>query len=326
MKLAQIVTLTSLVVISLFFYIYPLQINAFSVEKMSGIPITGDIAVYPVRNEIRLTPGESGIIELNVTNRSGEDRRFAITTEDVIGTNDPNNYFKFVEDKEGISLIDMIFVEEREFALKHGERAKITVSISVPVQIEPGSLSGLINISSYSLENFSSDSSSKSVIIPQISVLLITDILGDSISSGELKSFSLIGDQVVFEGNAPKVRILFENNGTKHLNPYGYIEIKNFKGKVVQTKEINPWYVLPNSLRTRDIALDGTLGFGWYKVEIKMNRGYQDIVDEASVDFTILPISYVAIIGAVVLIAISILVRFMRRRSRAIKTDQIVQR
>ena len=73
------------------------------------------------------------------------------------------------------------------------------------------------------------------------------------------------------------------------MNPYGELSITNMFGEQVGFVELEPWFVLPTSLRTRDVAWEREFLLGRYTVTAKINRGYDDIVDEVTTTFWVLP-------------------------------------
>jgi ABC-type multidrug transport system permease subunit len=60
-------------------------------------------------------------------------------------------------------------------------------------------------------------------------------------------------------------------------------------GEEVGFVELEPWFVLPKSLRTRELAWDREFLFGRYTVKAKINRGYDNVIDEVSTTFWVLP-------------------------------------
>lgn len=60
-------------------------------------------------------------------------------------------------------------------------------------------------------------------------------------------------------------------------------------GEEVGFVELDPWFVLPKSLRTREVTWDREFLFGRYKVTAKINRGYDNQIDEVTTSFWVLP-------------------------------------
>jgi hypothetical protein len=92
-----------------------------------------------------------------------------------------------------------------------------------------------------------------------------------------------------YEKGPINLGITFENTGSVHLNPYGELSITNMFGEEVGFIELDPWFVLPQSLRTRDVAWERGYLFGRYTVTAKINRGYDNVIDEVVTTFWVLP-------------------------------------
>jgi hypothetical protein len=138
-------------------------------------------------------------------------------------------------------------------------------------------------------EKESVEGTTRSPIIARIGTLFFITVPGAVEKSGELKDFSVVGDKIWYEKGPIDLSVLFENKGSVHLNPYGEIRIKNFFNEEVGFVELDPWFSLPKSLRSREVSWDRELLFGRYTATAYINRGYEDVVDEMSTTFWVLP-------------------------------------
>ncbi|MBU1613370.1 hypothetical protein KKC87_02985, partial [Patescibacteria group bacterium] len=50
-----------------------------------------------------------------------------------------------------------------------------------------------------------------------------------------------------------------------------------------------PYFVMPDSIRDREVVLDRPFMFGRYKAELSLNRGYNNLTDEKTITFWVLP-------------------------------------
>ncbi len=64
--------------------------------------------------------------------------------------------------------------------------------------------------------------------------------------------------------------------------------------------ELEPWFVLPKSLRSRDISWNRDMLFGRYTATVAINRGYDDVVDEYSVSFWVLPWKVLSVVFLII--------------------------
>jgi pilus assembly protein TadC len=53
--------------------------------------------------------------------------------------------------------------------------------------------------------------------------------------------------------------------------------------------DMQPWFVLPKSLRTKEVSWDREFLIGRYTATVQLNRGYDDIVDEVVFSFWVFP-------------------------------------
>lgn len=287
----------------------------YTVEKLSGDMQTfGDFVVGPGRAEIEVRPGQTVVYEISVANRISDGRVFELTVEDVAGSDDPSRSVVLLGEERGpYTIKDYISFPEDTFTLGLGERAKIPVTITIPPDAEPGGFYGSVLVSTLRTDtDEASMEAPRSPIIARIGTLFFVTVPGDVERSGEVKELSLVNKKWWYERGPIEFSILYENTGSVHLNPYGELRITNLFGEEVGFVELEPWFSLPKSFRSRDITWDRELLFGRYTATVNINRGYDDVVDQKSVVFWVLPWKVVGSIFLVVFIGILLLRFFFR--------------
>lgn len=288
----------------------------FTIEKLNGDRVDqGDFVVGPGRVEIEGKPGETIVREISVANRISDDRTFELTVEDVTGTDDPTKSVVLLGDQRGpYTIKDYITFPKKTFTLDLGERARIPVTITIPPDAEPGGFYGSVLVSTVKTDTSEvEDGGTRSPIIARIGTLFFVTVPGDVAKQGQTKEISTVNDKLWYESGPISLHILYENTGSVHLNPYGELRIKNLFGEEVGFVELEPWFALPNSLRTREVIWDRELLFGRYTATAYVNRGYDDIVDEVSVSFWVMPWKAVGGIFLVVFIIIFAVRVFFRK-------------
>lgn len=282
-------------------------------ERIFGNIEVGDFVVGPGRTEIELSPGETIIQEITVTNRISDNRKFKLEVEDIAGSSDGSSSVSLTGDERGpYSIRDYISFPKDELVLELGERARIPVTITLPPDAEPGGYYGSVLVSTVQ-HSGSEEGQTRSPIIARVGSLFFLKVKGDTVEEGETKSISMIDDKMWYEEGPVTMGILYENTGSVHLNPYGQLSIKNMFGEEVGFVELEPWFVLPTSLRVREITWDREFLLGRYTVEAKINRGYGDIIDEVSVSFWVLPWKVVGGVFFILFIIIFGIRAFFRR-------------
>ena len=132
-KKALVVTALTLIVFSG----YPTQAAAISRQQLN-VEILNDFVLEPTKNEVILEPGETGVRNISVVNRTERTITFTIDIEDIVGSDNPNDQVKLLGEERGpYSLKDFLIPEVREFTIKTGERITIPVTVSLPADAEP---------------------------------------------------------------------------------------------------------------------------------------------------------------------------------------------
>ncbi len=266
------------------------NVLAYMVEDLN-FEVRGDIVLGPGKTELWMDKGDSYTKELLISNRTGHKKIFRVKVEDFRGSRDPGETIQFLGDeKSPYSLKDYVHPEITEIILSHGQRLRLPVEISIPENAEPGGLYGAVLISASNIEEEMEEvenAAGKMKIITQLASLFFVRVKGDVLENGFMKDFRSLSN---FYEKAPvSFSILYENNGSVHMSPYGVVEIKNMLGKKIDELQVDPWFVMPDSVRAREVKWDKGGLFGRYTAIISINRGYQDIIDTKSYTFWVVP-------------------------------------
>lgn len=288
--------------------------------KTENIPggdiVVGDFVVGPGKVDITMRPGETRVVEMTVTNRTGERRIFNIAREDAEGSYDTDTSIVLLGDDRGpYSMKDYVSVAATSFELDHGKRARIPVTITVPLNAEPGGLYGSVLIDTLAVEGQTGetpDTVPQSAVVARIGTLFFITIPGDVEKEGALVDFSTVGQQHYYQHGPIAFGILMENTGSIHLAPYGELRITNIFGEEVGYVQLEPWFALPQSLRLREVTWTRDMLFGRYTATVQINRSYDDIVDTMDYTFWVLPWKPVSGIFAVIFFIIFLIRAFFR--------------
>jgi hypothetical protein len=209
----------------------------------------------------------------------------------MVGSPDGSRSAVLLGDERGpYSIKDYISFPEDNFSINLGERARIPVTISIPRDAEPGGYYGSVLVSTTRIDAEGEVAQgARSPIVARIGTLFFITVPGTVTTAGETKSISLPESKLWYEKGPVELSILYENTGSIHLNPYGELRITNTFGEEVGYVELEPWFVLPQALRSRDVTWDRELLFGRYTATANINRGYDDVVDTVAVSFWVLP-------------------------------------
>jgi hypothetical protein len=283
---------------------------------IEGIPagdsVAGDFVVGPGKADITIKPGESKVVFMTVTNRTGERRIFNITVEDAEGSNDQRTPIKLLGNDRGpYSLKDYVSVPAYSFELGHNLRARVPVTITIPPDAEPGGRYGSVLIDTVAIESNAGDTEAtvpQSAIVARVGTLFFVTIPGEIERDSMLTQFGTIGGKQLYANGPIPFGILIKNNGSMHVTPSGEIRVVNMFGNEVGSVDIETWFILPKSERLREISWDREFLFGKYTATAHISRGYDGIVDTATFSFWVLPWKPLAL-GFAVLFTIIFLTR-----------------
>lgn len=272
-----------------------LPASAFAFQKTSiNVTVQNDFVVEPGKTELKLNPGESVVKNITITNRINRVVKFKLSTEDLIGTSDPNQPVVLLGDGRGpYSIKDLIAPEITEFSLAFGERIVIPVKVSIPIDVEPRGYYGALIVSNepekISPEQ-SAEAAGKTRIISRIGSLFLVKINGEGKESGSLVAFKPIGPARTFYEKKPQgFEIAYQNTGNVHLVPYGKITIRNMLGQIMGALPVDAYFVLPDSIRYRQVEWSEGMAFGRYTADLSLYKGYGTDYENARLSFWILP-------------------------------------
>jgi hypothetical protein len=315
-----------IIVVSIVFgnFITPGLSLAFQKSKLDITP-QNDFVVEPGKTEIFLNPGESIVKNISITNRIGKTAKFKLTTEDFIGTSNPNQPVLLMGDTNSpYSLKDFIIPEISEFSLELGEKITIPITVSIPLNAEPRGYYGALIIANVpdKLSNGTvKDIEGKTRIISRIGSLFLLRINGEGKEEGNIEDFKLIGPQKMFYDARPEgFEIAYKNTGNVHLVPYGTITIKNIFGKAIKTLPVDAYFVLPDSVRYREVFWTDGFSLGRYTANLHLNKGYGNQYEDMDLAFWVLPwkILIIGFISLAILVALIyyFLTRFELRKKQ----------
>lgn len=270
--------------------------------------------IAPGKAELEVEPGDTVTYEVTVSNRMDDGRTFRLEFEDMAGTEDGSRAVRLLGDQYGPhTMRDFFSVPDTEFTLDENQRARLPITISVPENAEPGGYYGAVLVSTVQRDDVRGPGTgAASPVIARVGTLFFLTIPGEIERGGAVREFSLTEPQWWYERGPIGLSLLMENTGSVHLNPYAEVRITNMFGEEVGFLELEPWFVLPKSLRLREFTWDREWLLGHYTATANINLGYDDRIEEVSVSFWVLPWKVVGGIFIVVFLVLFIFRAFFR--------------
>jgi len=283
--------------------------QAYLVENLN-LSTNGTMIIGPGKTELLLAPGDTYNMNVSAANATGMTKVIDFTTEDMGASNDPNTPLQFLGTQTGpYSLKDFVKPEADTLTLLAGQRVTMPITISIPKDAAPGGLYGAIMVAANNLPSSQTlqpgQAGAQVNIITRVAVLLFIRVKGDVTESSYLKDFTT--DKNFYEQGPVSFQVTSENTGNVYLSPYGSIQVKDIFGRTIDSRDIDPWFVLPKSDRTRDISWNSNFLFGKYSAVLSLHRGYmniKDVVDTKSISFWVIPWKIVAVCLIVLILVI----------------------
>lgn len=242
-------------------------------------------SLTPAKAEFTVRPGETVVGQLLITNNLGETTNFQIGLEDVTAGDSIIEAVKLLGEELGpYSIKPYLFPTAYSILVPNGESRTIRFELVVPPSAPAGTRHGAITVTA--LAGGAGGARANS----QLAALVFLRIPGETIAGGEATVFGPLDGLVVW-GSEPRFFVTFANTGNVYLNPYGAIMLEPVVALPGREIIIPPNFVLPGGQRIIEVG-EGRVNWrlaGWYRAELKLNRGYNNQLDERSVAVLIVP-------------------------------------
>jgi hypothetical protein len=280
-------------------------------------------------------PGSAAQFNFKVSNLSGEDQTYFLSTRDIVGVRDEG--VPVFADKNspatGFELSSWITLPESEVFVPAGGEKEMSFLVNIPNEATPGSHFGSIIISVEPPELRSSGAG----IGYEVANIINLRVTGDVVDQARLRQFST--NKYIYGSINVEFSARVENEGNTLVKPIGPLEVYNMFGKKVANLNFNetkagvfPKTPMSNGLRDYKLVWqDETPGFGRYEAILSLAYGSEGKIQTISstVTFWVLPSNIVVpalITLAVLLLVVYVSVKIYVRRSVAIANSGATRR
>lgn len=266
------------------------------------------LQISPAVVEVNGEAGKSYTIDINVMNVTGSDLVFDTVVNDFSAQDESGSPSVNLDDsipsaasiKRWVSVI-------ASFDIKARQNKKITATLSIPSNAEPGGHYGVIRFAGRApeLEGTGVGLAASAGTLVLVRVAGAVDEKLDLITFQTAQNDNASG---FFEYGPIDFVMRFENKGNVHVKPIGQIEVRDMFGNKVETLAVNgdKGNVLPLSIRRFESTLDRTWMFGRYTADISVAYGTTGQAIVQSISFWVIP--YKVILGALLVLATLIFV------------------
>lgn len=301
------------VLLMFFWYFMPVLAIAQAIPQRSQQieSVSQSLSVSPLTFELTANPGNSLTNKIKISNPSNRPVNIRMTVEDFKPTGETGSVIITEDESYTYSLSQWVSVEPTEFTLPPLGQQVVTFTIDVPAQAEPGGHYG-----SVLAEVLPSEVEGGSAIAQKVGVLVLLSVAGEVTEQLLVKEFS--APSFIEEG--PIVFLLrFENLGTVHVRPKGFISITNMLGKKEADIAFPQKNVLPNSIRKLEVSWDPGFAIGKYTATLVANYGINNLPLTAVITFWVVPWKKILVVFIATFIIITILFLARKRIRLALK-------
>ena|SRR3989344_1834618 len=291
-----------LILIGLLGLLGPTLINAQTIVSVDNLQISNDFLVSPANKELLLKPGQTGSFILHITNRTGSEAKFivgAIELDNVFSNSDIASSSKVFP--KLFSLVPYLMSPRTDFRLFHGEKMELPITIALPSYINEKALYGLVTITAGTDKTFS-DYGNGARTLSRIGIPVLVRTNDMRQNSGRLIDFSTAdGGRLYFKRELP-LKLSYENDSDVYIRPHGKIVLTNIYGRTIRTIQIEPWFILPGTIRSQVIAIDISAHLGPYSAKLTIEDDYGKIVESVIVNYWVLPHSLLIIFSVAIIL------------------------
>jgi len=259
-------------------------LTLFFVVMFNPLNIVRAITIIPPRTELAADPGKTISDSVKIYNETDATLVLYTSEANFTAKKEQEGVPEFLSPEDSASgLASWILIEKGPITVLPSEYRSIDYSISVPQDADPGGHYAGIFFGN----NNPDEKNGKPAIglSSKAGTLILLEVSGNIIESGELKSFEIRNGGTFFEHLPIEFSIGFENTGNVHLRPEGEIEIINMFGKTVAKIDVNRRKIgaganiLPKTARhfeelwnaSANISNGTELGF-WDKIKFEQNN------------------------------------------------------
>ena len=225
------------------------------------------VSVSPLTFELTANPGDTLVNKIKVYNPTDHAVSVKMEVEDFKPVGETGEVIVAPEEEMTYSLKRWVITQPTEFTLEPKEQKFVDFVIEIPKNAEPGGKYGSV----LATVTGSIGKEITGVAVAQkVGTLVLLTVAGKVKEDLIVKEFS--APSFLEYGPVPFV-IRFQNTGTIHVRPRGFVTITNWRGKKVADVEFPQLNVIPGAVRKVDAAWNNKWLFGKYTATLVGSYG-----------------------------------------------------
>jgi hypothetical protein len=289
-------------------------------------PSSGNgMKVSPVRADTVLKPGESKTLSVFVQNVTSGEENLQVIVNDFVSKDENGTPSLLLNNQTNAQHgLKKYITAPKTVTIPAGQQAEVKITVAIPADAAGGGYFGAVRFAPVS-DGAAAD---KNVSLSgSVGSLILVSVPGNVTENLQIASFDARkndnASKIFTSGNNLTATVRFRNTGNVKEQPFGKVVLKK-GGKIVSQYEINDTTpkgnILPDSVRKFSVNLKDVGSFGKYTLEGNFGYGTSGQLVSATTNFYVIPLA--AIVGAVVVIALLVLIPVMLKRYK----QQILRR
>lgn len=267
------------------------------------------ITISPLTFELTANPGDTITNTVKIYNPSDNIISIKMEAEDFKPVGEIGQVHIEPETEVTYSLKRWVKIEPVEFTLEPKEQKFVNFTIEVPENAEPGGKYGSILASTTGALG---QGIAGAAITQKVGALLLLTVSGEMKENLAIKEFSIVSS--FFEYGPIPFTIRFENTGTVHVKPRGFVTITNWRDKKVADVEFPQLNVIPGTVRKIETTWHLKWLFGKYTAMVVGSYGSNNLpISSEVLSFWVFPWK---IALGIFLVLLVILLFFYKTRRR----------
>lgn len=298
-------TILTILIFGIFFYL-PTKAQEMPEDTRS-------ITISPLTYELSANPGEQIANKIKIINTGPQPIFVTMEVEDFTAVGEGGGVVVQEQENKTFSLAAWVNLSETQFTLAPAEQKIVDFTVNVPLDGEPGGHYGSILAVASPPEVLAGGGSG---IAQKVGSLILLSVAGEVTEQLSVKEFSTA---TFFEKPPIDFILRFENKGTVHVRPRGFVSITNMFGKKEVDIPFPQKNVLPASIRKIDVRWDPPLAIGKYTATLVANYGTENTPLVSTFVFWVFPWKLALLIFVVLVIVITLLIKSRRRLRLALR-------
>ncbi len=290
-------------------------------NSANGSASDNGLKISPVRTDVTIDAGTTKAVQVTVTNVTNSISAYQVQINDFTASTDESGQPQILLDNTKFAAshsLKRIVNNLPTVTLQPGEVRNISIPITVPKNYPAGGYYGAVRLVPHTDANAPGKQVTLSASVGSLVLVTVPGDIHEIVSVASLDARKQVqanqidSPRAIFLDNK-KINgvIRFQNGGDVQEQPFGKLQVKNWRGKVVATYEINNetprGNVLPNSIRKFSVPLNKLGSVGKYTMVGNFGYGTDGQLITAQSSFYIIPI-YIIVLLVLIVAAILYLI------------------